>query len=48
MRSASTRGVRRGIVTGPDTARALTPTYPFACKRPIIDHGYYQTFNRET
>lgn len=47
MRSASTRGVRRGIVTDPDTARALTPTYPFMCKRPIIDQGYYQTFNRE-
>lgn len=35
------------IVTDPDTARALTPSHPFACKRPIIDQGYYQTFNRD-
>ncbi|KAA0114962.1 NAD(P)/FAD-dependent oxidoreductase [Mycolicibacterium sp. P9-22] len=35
------------IVTDPDTAAALVPTHPFACKRPIIDQGYYQTFNRD-
>lgn len=35
------------IVEDPDTARALTPSHPFACKRPIIDQGYYQTFNRD-
>ncbi|UXA15371.1 NAD(P)/FAD-dependent oxidoreductase [Mycobacterium sp. SMC-8] len=35
------------IVTDPDTARALTPSHPFACKRPIIDQGYYETFNRD-
>ncbi|ANI39102.1 flavin-containing monooxygenase [Mycolicibacterium vaccae] len=35
------------IVDDPDTARALTPSHPFACKRPIIDQGYYQTFNRD-
>ena len=23
------------------------PDYPFACKRPIIDDGYYETFNRD-
>ena len=23
------------------------PTHPFACKRPIIDQGYYETFNRD-
>ncbi len=34
------------IVNDADTARALTPSHPFACKRPIIDQGYYQTFNR--
>jgi cation diffusion facilitator CzcD-associated flavoprotein CzcO len=35
------------IVTDPDTAAALTPTHPFGCKRPIIDQGFYETFNRE-
>ena len=23
------------------------PDHPFACKRPIIDQGYYETFNRD-
>ena len=35
------------IVTDPQTAAALVPVHPFACKRPIIDQGYYQTFNRD-
>ncbi len=35
------------IVKDPETAAALVPTHPFACKRPIIDQGYYETFNRE-
>ncbi|SPM31455.1 flavin-containing monooxygenase [Mycobacterium terramassiliense] len=35
------------IVEDPDTAAALVPEHPFACKRPIIDYGYYQTFNRD-
>jgi cation diffusion facilitator CzcD-associated flavoprotein CzcO len=35
------------IVKHPDTAASLVPDYPFACKRPIIDQGYYQTFNRD-
>ncbi|BBY78288.1 putative (cyclohexanone) monooxygenase [Mycolicibacterium parafortuitum] len=35
------------IVTDPATAKALTPSHPFACKRPIIDQGYYQTYNRD-
>ena len=35
------------IVHDPETAEALVPTHPFACKRPIIDQGYYQTFNRD-
>ena len=25
----------------------MVPEYPFACKRPIIDQGYYETFNRD-
>jgi len=35
------------IVKDPETAAALVPEHPFACKRPIIDQGYYQTFNRD-
>jgi cation diffusion facilitator CzcD-associated flavoprotein CzcO len=35
------------IVRDPDTAAALVPDHPFACKRPIIDYGYYETFNRD-
>jgi cation diffusion facilitator CzcD-associated flavoprotein CzcO len=35
------------IVQDPETAAALVPTHPFACKRPIIDQGYYETFNRD-
>ncbi len=35
------------IVTDPETAAALVPSHPFGCKRPIIDQGYYQTFNRD-
>lgn len=35
------------IVKDPATAAALTPTHPFGCKRPIIDQGYYETFNRD-
>jgi cation diffusion facilitator CzcD-associated flavoprotein CzcO len=35
------------IVDDADTAAALTPTHPFGCKRPIIDQGYYATFNRD-
>jgi cation diffusion facilitator CzcD-associated flavoprotein CzcO len=35
------------IVKDPETAKALVPRHPFACKRPIIDQGYYETFNRD-
>jgi cyclohexanone monooxygenase len=35
------------IVRDPDTAASLVPDYPFGCKRPIIDQGYYETFNRD-
>jgi cation diffusion facilitator CzcD-associated flavoprotein CzcO len=35
------------IVTDPETAAALTPSHPFGCKRPIIDQGYYETYNRD-
>ncbi|MFI5507488.1 flavin-containing monooxygenase [Mycobacterium sp. NPDC051804] len=35
------------IVKDPETAASLTPTHPFGCKRPIIDQGYYETYNRD-
>ncbi|HME78939.1 MAG TPA: NAD(P)/FAD-dependent oxidoreductase [Mycobacterium sp.] len=35
------------IVRDPETAASLVPDHPFACKRPIIDQGYYETFNRD-
>jgi cation diffusion facilitator CzcD-associated flavoprotein CzcO len=35
------------IVRDPQTAATLVPEHPFACKRPIIDQGYYETFNRD-
>ncbi|WP_167097699.1 NAD(P)/FAD-dependent oxidoreductase [Mycobacterium sp. DL592] len=35
------------IVSDPATAAALVPSHPFGCKRPIIDQGYYETFNRD-
>jgi cation diffusion facilitator CzcD-associated flavoprotein CzcO len=37
-----------GIVKDPATAAMLTPTdHPFASKRPPIDTGYFETFNRD-
>jgi cation diffusion facilitator CzcD-associated flavoprotein CzcO len=35
------------IVSDQETAASLTPTHPFGCKRPIIDQGYYRTYNRD-
>jgi cation diffusion facilitator CzcD-associated flavoprotein CzcO len=35
------------IVKDPETAASLVPVHPFACKRPIIDQGYHETFNRD-
>ncbi len=36
------------IVEDPQTAEGLMPRgYPIGCKRPVIDTGYYQTFNRD-
>jgi cation diffusion facilitator CzcD-associated flavoprotein CzcO len=37
----------RREVKDPETAAALVPHYPMGCKRPIIDIGYFETFNRE-
>jgi cation diffusion facilitator CzcD-associated flavoprotein CzcO len=36
------------IVGDPDVARTLMPTdHPFATKRPCLDTGYFETFNRD-
>ncbi len=38
----------RDTVEDPETAEKLTPyDHPFASKRPPIDTGYFETFNRE-
>ncbi|HEY7105418.1 MAG TPA: NAD(P)/FAD-dependent oxidoreductase [Acidimicrobiia bacterium] len=37
----------RRTVRDPETAASLVPQYPFGCKRPIIDVGYFETFNRD-
>ena len=37
----------RREVKDPETAASLVPQYPMGCKRPIIDIGYFDTFNRE-
>jgi cation diffusion facilitator CzcD-associated flavoprotein CzcO len=37
----------RREVKDPQTAAALVPHYPMGCKRPIIDIGYFETFNRD-
>ena len=38
----------RRIVQDPETADGLMPRdYPFGCKRPVIDIGYFETFNRD-
>ena len=37
----------RRHVRDPETAAALVPHYPMGCKRPIIDIGYFDAFNRD-
>ncbi len=38
----------REIVVDPEVARVLTPTdHPFGTKRPCLDTGYFETFNRD-
>ena len=36
----------RDIVDDPDVADLLCPEQTFACKRPCVDSGFYETFNR--
>ena len=38
----------RGVVKDPELAETLCPKdYPVGTKRPCLDTGYYETFNRE-
>jgi cation diffusion facilitator CzcD-associated flavoprotein CzcO len=38
----------RRAVNDPDVAASLVPHYPIGCKRPILDTGYFDTFNRDS
>ncbi len=35
------------IVKDPDQARLLSPYHVMGCKRPVLEDGYFQTFNRK-
>ncbi|UVO50688.1 NAD(P)/FAD-dependent oxidoreductase [Sphingomonas sp. SUN019] len=42
------RGKIAEVVEDPDTARRLTPQgYPIFARRPCLDSGYYEAFNRD-
>ena len=42
------REMVRRTVKDPETAEALSPRgYPLGCKRPVLDAGYFETFNRD-
>jgi len=41
------RGKIREIVRDSETAAKLMPDYYLGTKRPILDNGYYETFNRD-
>lgn len=41
------RGKIREIVRDPDTVEKLMPDYYLGTKRPILDLGYFETFNRD-
>ncbi len=36
----------REIVKDPKVAQMLIPAYTIACKRPVLDSGYFETYNR--
>ncbi|MGH3247783.1 MAG: flavin-containing monooxygenase [Trebonia sp.] len=40
-------GKIRSIVADPRTAADLCPEYPVGTKRPCLDTGYYETYNRD-
>jgi cyclohexanone monooxygenase len=46
MRALCTDYITRSV-SDPAVAAALTPTYPWGCKRPILATTYYETFNRD-
>jgi cation diffusion facilitator CzcD-associated flavoprotein CzcO len=46
MRALCTDFIARSV-RDPAVAAALTPTYPWGCKRPILATTYYDTFNRD-
>ncbi|CAG2153837.1 flavin-containing monooxygenase [Cupriavidus numazuensis] len=37
----------RDTVKDPAVAELLLPRYMYGCKRPVLDSGYYETFNRD-
>ncbi len=42
------REMIRRTVADPEAAEALSPRgYPIGCKRPVMDTGYYEAFNRD-
>uniref|UniRef100_UPI003F4949F8 flavin-containing monooxygenase n=1 Tax=Cupriavidus yeoncheonensis TaxID=1462994 RepID=UPI003F4949F8 len=41
------RGKIREIVKDPKIAAKLTPTYLYGVKRPVMDTGYFETYNRD-
>ena len=42
------RQMIRRTVDDPDVAESLSPRgYPLGCKRPVVDAGYFETFNRD-
>ena len=41
------RGKIAETVKDPETARKLMPDHFICTKRPILDHGYYETYNRD-
>ena len=34
------------IVQGPQQAKLSSPQHVMGCKRPALDNGYFETFNR--
>jgi cation diffusion facilitator CzcD-associated flavoprotein CzcO len=36
----------REVVRDPETREKLVPDYPFLARRPIVDTGYFETYNR--
>ncbi|MDE2747964.1 MAG: NAD(P)/FAD-dependent oxidoreductase [Chloroflexota bacterium] len=40
------RGKIRAIVKDPSLVEMLTPDYTIHCKRPVLDSGYFETYNR--